>query len=262
MRARIETSIEAFAELVATLDDPFADRASALAAQNLDETGFARVRERWASKLEAAAEAPDGDGKRFGDAYEHASRRIEATRRREKVPEAQEAKEPKRLDALPAIADDLPPLVPKGMLHFADLGSQQPAFVAPRGKALPFDPSAKPALSESEAQALVPKGMRGFKDLGGTEPSAAAPRGPTLPFRASPPLSLEQYASLCVELSMSPAQAPSILSRYRIDEEQRRRVEDYWREQMQSDAEVREAWNKACKTFRAWLEGQRGGGGA
>ncbi|MRG97479.1 hypothetical protein [Polyangium spumosum] len=233
MTARIETSIEAFAELVAELDDPFADRASTLAAVGLDETSFARVRERWISALEASADAPDGAGKRFGDAYEHAARRIEAKQ--------------------------TPLLVPKGMQHFADLASTQPAFVAPGERALPFDPGAKPVFAASEARIPAPRGSRDVTDLRGTQPAFVAPRGPTLPFQATPVLSLEQYASLHVELSMYPAKALSILSRYRLDEEQRRRVEAYWQERMQFDAEVQEAWKDACDTFRAWLEARRGG---
>jgi hypothetical protein len=291
MKTRVETTLEAFAELVARLDDPFADRAAALAAAGLDEAGFARAREGWLAMLEAATDEPDGIGKRFGDAYEHALRRLEAERRGETLAEEVPAEEPeistKRIPieeeapAAPAIAPaPMPPSVPEGMRHFTDVHETQPVFVAPRGKALPFDadprleaarrqaspphqtpdPHLTQALPSKEEWALVPEGMRHFTDLRGTQPTAEAPRGPILPFQSPPPLTLEQYASLHVELSADPARAAVILSRYRLDEEQRRRVEAYWHERINAEPKVRAAWEQACSTARAWLQKVRGEG--
>jgi len=331
MNPRIETSVEAFAALMARLDDPFVDRATVLAASGLDEAGFERVRERWYRALEAAADERGGVGKRFGDAYEHALRRLEAERRGEEVAEEEPREETDSPKIAAPVGEDpprvselspapMPPVIPEGMRHFTDLRGTQPAFAAPGGRALPFDPGSRlgatggqaaqttnptptsaskeewslvpegmrrftdfratqPALAAPSGKALpfdseaippsppkedwtlVPVGMRHFTDFRSTQPTAEAPRGPILPFQTPPLLSLQQYASLYVELAEDPASEAVILSRYRLDEEQRRRVEAYWQERIKVDPEVRVAWDQACEAFRAWLQ-KRGVEGA
>jgi hypothetical protein len=161
--------------------------------------------------------------------------------------------------------------VPEGMRGFTVHGGTQLASDAPHGPALPFDPRAQPALPKADAS-MVPAGMKGFSVSGGTQLATHVPRGPALPFEgepertavppaslrappiAEPPLlSLEQYASLFVELGTTPSKARELLERYRVSEEQRRAIESYWREQMAADPAVRAAWDRACAAYQAWL---------
>jgi hypothetical protein len=166
------------------------------------------------------------------------------------------------------------PWIPEGMRSFKDIHGTQLVTDAPKKPTLPFDPSAKPALpvqrdlGERAAHPgnLVPEGMRGFTDIHGTQLATDAPKRPALPFEPSrpaapapmnmgepPALSLEQYASLCVDLAADPVKRPEILGRYRMSEDQQRRAEAYWQARMAADPAVWTALERACATYRAWL---------
>ncbi len=153
---------------------------------------------------------------------------------------------------------------------------------APKGPALPFDPGAKPTISAKSdfgerpthlGNNMVPEGMRGFS-IHGTQMASDAPKKPALPFEQNrpaapapapvaasvgevPALSLEQYASLCVDLAGEPLKRAEILGRYRMSEDQHRRLEASWQARMAADPRVRAALDQACTTYRAWLA-QRG----
>jgi hypothetical protein len=68
-----------------------------------------------------------------------------------------------------------------------------------------------------------------------------------------PTLTLEQYASLCVEFAATPGQAKEIASRYGLTQEQWANVNAYWVGRMSSEPAVRAAWERACVTYRQWL---------
>jgi hypothetical protein len=84
-----------------------------------------------------------------------------------------------------------------------------------------------------------------------------------LPFAGTPEpppqagLSLEQYASLCVELADEPAATSNILRRYQVTPEQQKALDDYWQGRMAADASVWTAFTRACGSYKAWLDGNR-----
>ena len=85
-------------------------------------------------------------------------------------------------------------------------------------------------------------------------------RDPTLPFlgasspsSAPPEFTLEQYASLPAELSVSPERAAEILARYGLrDQPQRRALDAVW-QRFSSNSKLRDAWHELHQRFRAWL---------
>ena len=301
-------SIEAFAELMARLDDPFSDRAEVLRRAALDERALQRLEERFAKELAAESEEP---ARRFGDAYEATVRALAAVRGddeaapdlrflnadaqpfreeaaavlREPVaaPVAAAPVEP-RAEApapVPAVRSVDVAWVPEGMRGFTDLRSTQlaPNTDAPRGPALPFNPNAAPTLSAQPSAArapFVPEGMRSFTSVHGTQLADGGSGKPALPFPGAdrseatipargaapvgnfPQLSVEQYASLHVELAALPGRSTEVLDRYRITEDQRRRLDAHWTARMAADPALRQAWDGACAAYKAWLARSKG----
>jgi hypothetical protein len=66
-------------------------------------------------------------------------------------------------------------------------------------------------------------------------------------------LSLEQHASLHVELAQHPARKDAILQRYNITPEQQAVVDEDWRDRMTRDPALREAWHHAHAAYAAWF---------
>jgi hypothetical protein len=85
----------------------------------------------------------------------------------------------------------------------------------------------------------------------------ALPFGPTQaaasPASAATRLSLEQYASLVVELAAAPARAAETLNRYGLSAADKEALDAAWRARL-ADARERAAFAQACATYRAWLE--------
>ena len=76
---------------------------------------------------------------------------------------------------------------------------------------------------------------------------------------ASPPvpaLTVEQYASLCVEVGLWPAESESILARYGITAAQRTLLDEHWKSRMQADVALRNAWRQAFDTYGDWILSQ------
>lgn len=67
-----------------------------------------------------------------------------------------------------------------------------------------------------------------------------------------PPLTVEQYASLCVELTASPERAAETLSRYRITPAQKDLIDNHYRDRFAKDPGLRAAWDQAYLTYREW----------
>ncbi len=162
------------------------------------------------------------------------------------------------------------------MRGFTDVRGTQLATNAdvPKSPALPFNPSAAPALpaqSSASRMAFIPVGMRSFKDVHGTQLAADGPVAPALPFAGAEPgsaaipvravapasnlpqLSVEQYASLCVELELAPARPTEVLERYRLTEEQHHALDASWNARMAADPALRRAWDGARDAYREWL---------
>jgi hypothetical protein len=162
------------------------------------------------------------------------------------------------------------------------LASTALTLEVPRGPALPFvEGAAPPVIAAPSATPTQPAA------LGGTSLSVEVPRGPALPFAApspkaqlaetstfelsehlralkppaAPPLpsfTIEQYASLCLDLVAAPSLAAETLARYRITAAERERLARHFQERFARDPAEREVWERARATYRAWLASQRG----
>lgn len=160
------------------------------------------------------------------------------------------------------------------MRGFKSLKGTEAARDAAPALTLPFrapatgEPS---AMAKSDPRSLVPAGMRGFTNLSGTQGVSPLPATPALPFAGAkppppapppplavkPPLdlpsfSVEQYASLCVELELDPAHALETLLRYRLTAEQRTALDAAWRERMAQAADLYAAWSQAVARYKTW----------
>jgi hypothetical protein len=113
--------------------------------------------------------------------------------------------------------------------------------IAPKGCALPFaplEPTAPPPSPPGRTEVL-PRPARP-----GTADEAAA-------------LSLEQYASLCVEIAADPGKAEAVLRRYHLTAEQREAIDAYWLRRMATDPTVWLAFDRASSTYRTFYLAQR-----
>jgi hypothetical protein len=176
-------------------------------------------------------------------------------------------------------------VMPEGMKHWSYIqGTQLAPMSAPEKPALPFvsgepgDRSSPPPHAAAPAE--VPPPLRPAappvggetRDISSVVAAVMAQRSP-LPFDsrtdapanrvsappayrptvAAPALTLEQYASLCVEIAAAPARMAEISMRYGLTDEQRGRADAYWRARMAAEPEVAAAWNRAYATYRQWL---------
>ena len=89
-------------------------------------------------------------------------------------------------------------------------------------------------------------------DLRGTALALDVPRKEALPFLASaaPALTLEQHASMTVDIAAAPERALEVLARYRLTLDAKRAVDEHYRAMMAADPEVNDAWHRACQTYR------------
>jgi hypothetical protein len=162
------------------------------------------------------------------------------------------------------------------------------ALDLPRGPALPFDPAAAPAIDV--AMKSEPAAPRAPGGLGGTSLLVDVPRGAALPFAKSdpraaaakkkklgelsfgmeipknlppakaayaPPLTLEQHASLVVELAAAPESTAATLARYRLTPEARAELDAHYREKIAGSADTRAAWDRAYHSYFTWLAANR-----
>lgn len=78
------------------------------------------------------------------------------------------------------------------------------------------------------------------------EPGEVAP-----PVAGAPPaLTLEQHASMTVDIAAAPERALEVLTRYRLTLEAKRAVDEYYRAVMAADPGVKDAWHRACQAYR------------
>lgn len=90
-----------------------------------------------------------------------------------------------------------------------------------------------------------------------TMPTSGAPGAARyLPFsQSSPGLTLEQMASLDVELQAWPEARPATLARYGIGgEKEMAALVASWVARLGRDPSLVRRWNKACDTYRVWLK--------
>jgi len=129
-------------------------------------------------------------------------------------------------------------------------------------------PAARPPIGETEAVdvgALArrvlafgppkPSDPNKPAEANSTYSSPAAGARPPAP--ALPMLTVEQYASLCVDLELAPQNAPEVMRRYGVTAEGKRTLDDGWARVFAEQPARRAAFEHARATYRAWLT--RGG---
>lgn len=109
-------------------------------------------------------------------------------------------------------------------------------------RVLAFGPP-KPAEAETPQQA--PARQAGPAQ----QPRQAAPAVPTL--------TVEQYASLCVDLELAPQSTAEVLRRYGVTQDAKRTLDEGWSRVFAEQPARRAAFEHAKVTYRAWLA--RGG---
>jgi len=71
-------------------------------------------------------------------------------------------------------------------------------------------------------------------------------------------LTLEQYASLCVEIALAPAREIEALARYRITPREKVLTDEYYRARIAASPEVSAAWERSFQSYQAWLQSRQG----
>lgn len=181
--------------------------------------------------------------------------------------------------ALPASSDGASPWArrAKGGLAGTSLSVE-----VPRGLPLPFAPAGTPseALARAVKEAIQVQGPKraspdaslaataALVDLGAilqALPFAkGAPAGSDLSASAAlsgpPKLTLEQHASLCVEIAQSPARTIETLARYRITSQEKVVLDQHYRDRIAADPEVRATWERSYQSYHVWLQSNQARG--
>lgn len=158
-----------------------------------------------------------------------------------------------------------PPPEPKPVPKAA--GTQDVGALFATGAALPFGdrPSSLPAEPEKPKAPPVHQAS-GTQDVGALFASGAplpfeaqkAPQPKPSPSRPEPPnLSLEQYASLCVELHLAPERADETFRRYGIATDVRASVDAYWQRRLSAEPALYQAYVQAYSAYKTWLTQNR-----
>ncbi|MCK6587634.1 MAG: hypothetical protein L6Q76_08630, partial [Polyangiaceae bacterium] len=84
----------------------------------------------------------------------------------------------------------------------------------------------------------------------------STPKSPAAEQSPSIQLTLEQHASLWVELTLRPDQEPAILARYHLKADQKDPIDRHWRARIAKDPALRDAWNRAFSQYRDWVLAQ------
>jgi hypothetical protein len=125
-------------------------------------------------------------------------------------------------------------------------------------------PSAIPAAMKGPPAALTGTSMAATPTKGAPTPFTPRRARPTTatvelpaPVLPAPPapveLTLEQYASLQVELARAQADVPAILARYRIGAEQRAALDAHWTARLAASVGMQTAFDAARAAYEAWL---------
>ncbi|MEO7331669.1 MAG: hypothetical protein ABI193_24050 [Minicystis sp.] len=139
----------------------------------------------------------------------------------------------------------------------SSLGGTALAVDVPRAPELPFTPDPAKAKKLEVRMFELPAHLRGV----GVSPAPATPKAAPAKAPAPAPLplpalSIEQYASLHVELSAAPGRAAEVLTRYRLTETQRAAMERHFQGRFQRESGLRATFDQACATYRGWLRSQ------
>lgn len=241
-----------------------------LAKVGLDDKDWERARACWMAALRANGDEAAALLESWSTAFDRAWETLQAD-----PPSMEDLDAARARKAAPA---DVPTYLREGAVEPARVENKKidrlqatmPSVGAPRTAELPF----KGKIDAPRPRATrVPMTMRS-KETGTLETKEPLVRGAQiLPFRGpksapvdvavvepSTPapvkvdLTVEQYASLTVELAFWPDARAATLARYGIaDEDAFARLEADWRPRIAWEPGVVARWSEACRAYRAWL---------
>jgi hypothetical protein len=143
----------------------------------------------------------------------------------------------------------------------AGLGGTSLLVDVPRGLALPFardDSRVKQPEIKAESAPPIAAAAPPRKKLGELKFGMEIPKNLPPPRSSyAPPLTLEQHASLAVELAVSPETATATLARYRLTAEARAELDAHYHDKIAGSAETRAAWDRAYHAYSTWLAANR-----
>ncbi|WP_437731956.1 hypothetical protein [Sorangium sp. So ce1335] len=151
----------------------------------------------------------------------------------------------------------LPDGVPRGpALPFAPAEPGRPSPMATPGNARPTVNRAPEALTGTSLSLAIPRGPAlpfAKEPSGGTAGSGGAPASasPGGPSAALPQLTLEQHASLTLELVVEPGRQDEILRRYGISVGEKLQLDAHFRQRLAEDRSLVERWNGAYRAHHA-----------
>ena len=149
------------------------------------------------------------------------------------------------------------------------LASTSPILhLSPRGPALPFvdrEGAQPPIAGAPGKRAPHPGGAGGdglepVASLGKTEDvDESKASAPALPFGAGAPLlTIEQYASLCIEIEARPADRAAALGRYGVaGEAAHQELKQAWARRSAADPAVARRLSELLESFRGWIGSRR-----
>ena len=77
-----------------------------------------------------------------------------------------------------------------------------------------------------------------------------------------PEMTIEQYASLCVDRVMSPGRETEVAKRYRILTEQAlRALDERFRQRFAEEGDLTRRYQEAYARYEQWVKSQKGGSG-
>jgi hypothetical protein len=139
----------------------------------------------------------------------------------------------------------------------------------PRSPAMPFTAPAAPPPPPPVAAPGLPAVTKAPAALTGTALTLDVPRGPAMPFVATdrpvatapaappPAFTLEQYASLGVELEMYGAHAGEVLARYHLTAADKAALDRHFQAAFAQHPDDWQAFQRARESYRAWLAASR-----
>lgn len=158
------------------------------------------------------------------------------------------------VESAPAVIPAPPAKESKAERPAAKFGGTALTVDAPRGPVLPFGGAEEVGPPPSRNKfARMSLDISAARDQGLAEQASAGGTGQV------PALTLEQHASMTVEIAMAPEKATGVLARYGLTAEGKREVDGYWRKRVMANAGERDAWEKAYRAYWEWLTANRSG---
>ncbi len=154
----------------------------------------------------------------------------------------------------PPLAPVIAPSAPPRPLTDDVLDTTAEAIVAPL-----LEDDALPFRQGERAQAPAPAEVAESPDIGKTGFATALSDDDVLPFADEhPELTLEQYASLCVERALDPSNQSEVAKRYRVlTKEALQALDARWRRRFDDEGALYQRWQQAYLQYKTWLEGNK-----